>query len=187
MSSIVFCLLLSCSRWLPFSLLCRLAIFCMVVLLISSLYLVASLCSVWSTYCLSFLLYVRPISTFVSVCILQCHFFVLFLISEHGILSCSFRPNIFLSIALWAVLSLLVNCLSRDHVWQPCKPFPSTPCVTYTAVSRCVLRARAFPWCKITLFRDDGPCEEKFVRWLVGWLFNVQATCSCISGTDLLK
>ena len=32
--------------------------------------------------------------------------FVLFLISEHGILSFSFRSNIFLSIALWAVLSL---------------------------------------------------------------------------------
>ena len=32
--------------------------------------------------------------------------FVLFLISEHGILSCSFRSNIILSIALWAVLSL---------------------------------------------------------------------------------
>ena len=48
----------------------RLAIFCMVVLFISSLSLVATLCSVWSTYCPSFLLYVRPISTFVSVCIL---------------------------------------------------------------------------------------------------------------------
>ena len=45
--------------------------------------------------------------------------FVLFLISEHGILSCSFRSNIFLSIALWAVLSLFVICLFRDHVWQP--------------------------------------------------------------------
>ena len=37
-------------RWFPPSLLCRLAIFCMVVLLISSLSLVATLCSVWSTY-----------------------------------------------------------------------------------------------------------------------------------------
>ena len=45
--------------------------------------------------------------------------FVLFLISEHGILSFSFRSNIFLSIALWAVLSLFVICLFRDHVWQP--------------------------------------------------------------------
>ena len=66
MSSIVLCLLLSCSRWFPPSLLCRLAI----VIYISSLSLVATLCSVWSTYCPSFLLYVRPISTFVSVCIL---------------------------------------------------------------------------------------------------------------------
>ena len=70
MSSIVFCLLLSCFRWFPPSLLCRLAIFCMVILLISSLFLVATLCSVWSIYCLSFLLYVQPINTFVSVCIL---------------------------------------------------------------------------------------------------------------------
>ena len=69
-SSIAFCLLLSCSRWFPPSLLCRLAIFCMVVLLISSLSLVATLCSVWSTYCPLVLLYVQPISTFVSVCIL---------------------------------------------------------------------------------------------------------------------
>ena len=68
MSSIV-CLLLSSSRWFT-PLLCRLAIFRLAVPLISSLSLVASLCSVWSTYCPSFLLYDRPISTFVSVCIL---------------------------------------------------------------------------------------------------------------------
>ena len=74
-SSIVSCLLLSCSRLFPPSLLRRLAIFCMVVLLSSSLSLVATLCSVWPTYCPTFLLYVRPISTFVSVCILQCQLF----------------------------------------------------------------------------------------------------------------
>ena len=45
--------------------------------------------------------------------------FVLFLISEHGILFCGFRSNIFLSIALWAVLNMFVICLLRDHVWQP--------------------------------------------------------------------
>ena len=28
-------------------------------------------------------------------------------------------PTFFHSIALWAVLSLLVICLFRDHVWQP--------------------------------------------------------------------
>ena len=39
-------------------------------LLISSLSWVVTLCSVWSTYCPSFLLYDWPISTFVSVCIL---------------------------------------------------------------------------------------------------------------------
>ena len=67
MPSIVLCLLLSCSRWFPPSLLCRLAIFCLVVPLISSLSLVVTLCSVWSTYCPSFLLYARPISTFTFI------------------------------------------------------------------------------------------------------------------------
>ena len=46
MSSIVFCLLLSCSRWFPPYLLCRLAIFYLAVPLISSLSLVATVCSV---------------------------------------------------------------------------------------------------------------------------------------------
>ena len=63
MSSIVLCLLLSCFMWFPPSLFCRLAIFCIVVLLISSLSLVVTPCSVWSAYCPSFSLYVRPIST----------------------------------------------------------------------------------------------------------------------------
>ena len=69
--SIVFCLLLSCSRWFPPSLPCHLAIFYLGVPFISSLSLVATLCSVWFIYCLSFLLYVRPISIFVSVCIIS--------------------------------------------------------------------------------------------------------------------
>ena len=43
MYSIVFCLLLSCSRWFPPSLLCYLAIFYVVIPLISSLSLVATL------------------------------------------------------------------------------------------------------------------------------------------------
>ena len=60
MSPIVFYLLLSGSRWFPSSLLCRLAIFCLVVLLISSLSLVATLCSVWSTYCPSFVILLCP-------------------------------------------------------------------------------------------------------------------------------
>ena len=100
MPSIAFCLLLSCSRWLPPSLLCRLAIFCLVVPLISSLPLVATLGSVFPVYCPSFLLYARPSSIF-SVCILQCHSSLLFfLIKEHGTLSCIFKFNIVLSIAL---------------------------------------------------------------------------------------
>ena len=119
-SSFVFCLLLSWSRWFPPSLVCRLSIFCLVVLLISSLSLVATLCGVWSTYRPSFLLYVRPTSTFVSACILWCQLSLFFSwLSGHGILSCSFRSNIFLSISLWAVLGLFVICFLRDHVWQP--------------------------------------------------------------------
>ena len=51
MPSTVFCLLLSCSRWFPPSLLGHLTIFYLVVPLISSLSLIATLCSVWSTYC----------------------------------------------------------------------------------------------------------------------------------------
>ena len=47
------------------------------------------------------------------------YFFVFFPISEHGILPCNFRSSIFLSTALWVVLSLFVICLLRDHVWQP--------------------------------------------------------------------
>ena len=45
-----------------------------------------------------------------SVYSLMSTIFVLFLISEHGILFCSFRPNISLSIALSAVLSLSIVC-----------------------------------------------------------------------------
>ena len=88
------CLLLSCPRWFPQSLLCRLAIFHLVVRLISFFILVAPLCSIWSAYCPSFLLFVRPLTAFVLI------IFVRFLIFEHGILSGSFRFNIFHSIAL---------------------------------------------------------------------------------------
>ena len=59
-SSIVVCLLLSLSRWFPPSLLRHLAIFCLVDLLISSLSFIATLCSIWSTYCPSFLPYDWP-------------------------------------------------------------------------------------------------------------------------------
>ena len=111
MSSIVVCLLLSCSWWFPPSLLCRLAIFCVVVLLISSLSLVATLCDVWSTYCPSFLLCVRPISTFVSVCILKCQsslFFSWFLsiVSHLAAFDPTFSSPLFFgrfSVCLWIV------------------------------------------------------------------------------------
>ena len=45
--------------------------------------------------------------------------FVFALISRHGILSFNFAFNIFLSIALCAVLSLWVVALVNDHVWHP--------------------------------------------------------------------
>ena len=57
MPSIVVCLGLSCSTWFP-PLLCCLATFWLVVLLIFSLSLVVSLWNAWSTCCLLFLLYV---------------------------------------------------------------------------------------------------------------------------------
>ena len=100
-SSIALCLLLSCSRWFTPSLLCRLAIFCMVVL-VDLLPLLG---------CHSVQRLVHLLSFVLATCPAHLHFcfivysimsiiFVLFLISEHGILSYSFRPNIFLSIAL---------------------------------------------------------------------------------------
>ena len=99
--SIVFCLLLSCSRWFPPSLLGHLAILYLVVSLISSLSLAATLCSIWPIYCPSFLLYVRPISLFcLSVYSIKSVIFVPFLISQHGALSGSFEFSIFRSIAL---------------------------------------------------------------------------------------
>ena len=110
--SIVLCLLLSCSRWFPPSLLCRLAIFYLVFPLISSLSLVATLCNVWSTYCPSFLLYVRPISTFVSERIL-CQL-SLFLSWSLGMVYCRFRLNIFLSLAL---LSGSLSIVGHRSCW----------------------------------------------------------------------
>ena len=77
--SVVLCWLLFCSRWFPPSLLHCLAIICLVVLLIFSLSLVATLCIFWSTYCPSFLLYVLPISTFIAVYILYCQISLFFL------------------------------------------------------------------------------------------------------------
>ena len=58
MPSIVVCLMLSFSRWFPSPLPYHRAIFYLVVLLIFSLSLVATLCNTWSICCLSFSLYV---------------------------------------------------------------------------------------------------------------------------------
>ena len=67
MSSIFVCLLPSYSRWFPPSLLCHLAIFCLVVLSTSSLSLAATLCIALSTYYPLILLYDRPISTAITL------------------------------------------------------------------------------------------------------------------------
>ena len=93
MPSVVFCLLLSFSRWFPPSLLCRLAIFCLVVPLISSLSLVATLCSVQSIYCPPFFIPPVHVQSCFSVYSITLTIFVLCLISEHGTLSCSFKLN----------------------------------------------------------------------------------------------
>ena len=123
MSSIAFCLLLSCSRWFLPSVLCRLAIFCLVVLLISSLSLVATLCSVCSTYCPSFLLCVRPISHFCfSVYSIMPITFVIFLISQDNRLS----SDIWLCVKALAVSRGARDCLynskrkhdSVDDLWE---------------------------------------------------------------------
>ena len=75
---------------------------------------------------LSFILAICPTHLYFcfSVYSIMSIVFVLFLISEHGIVCWSFRPNIFLPVALWVVLSLFVNCLlrpclaARGHCWQ---------------------------------------------------------------------
>ena len=58
-----------------------------------------------------------------SPLLFQCVFckvsYVLFLISEHGILFFSFSLTFSSPFALWAVLSLFVNCLLRDHFGYP--------------------------------------------------------------------
>ena len=146
MSSIVFCLLLSCFTFhlgfvhplqdvalhqcLPLSSVCCFPVpggsllFCYVVLPSSAWSTSWFLPSPWLPLCAAFGPPVVLHSCYVSSpykLLFKCLFydiFVLFLISEHGILSCSFRPNIFFSIALWAVLSLFVNCLLRDHIWR---------------------------------------------------------------------
>ena len=95
LSSLVLCLLLSCSRWFPPSLLCRLAIFCLVVLLISSLDLLG---------CHSVQRLVHLLSFILAICRAHLHFcfsvysimsiiFVLLLISEYGIYLVALDPT----------------------------------------------------------------------------------------------
>ena len=82
--SISFCLVLACSTWFPPSLICRLDIFYLVVSLISSLSLVATVCSVWSVCCPSFFAICQTnfhiCFSVYSIMSITC---VLFLVSEH--------------------------------------------------------------------------------------------------------
>ena len=43
--------------------------------------------------------------------------FLIFLICKHGILFCSFRPSMFISIALWSVLGLFVGFFSGETMF----------------------------------------------------------------------
>ena len=104
MPCIVLCLLLTCTRYFSPSLLCRLAIFYLVVPLISFLYVVAALCSVWSAYCPQSCYMSGPFSLLFQCVLHNVNYLismilVLFLITELGISFCIFVFNIFLSIA----------------------------------------------------------------------------------------
>ena len=39
----------------------------------------------------------------------------------------------------------------------------------------------------MTLVRQEAWADPSPLSWLVCWLLNVQATCECISGTDLRR
>ena len=105
----VFCLELSGSRWFP-PLLCSLAIFCLVhpldLLPLHVCYSVQCL-----VHLLSVILYVWPISIFVSVYILYCQLSLFFfLMSEHGTLSTEVSP----------MKSAKVSCLILTTEWNDC-------------------------------------------------------------------
>ena len=83
---------------------------------IFSMSLVATLCSAWSICCLSFLGYVQLISIFALECVsCQSSSFIFWSLSL-TLLPYSFLFDIFLSVALWAVLILSV-VLVKDHAW----------------------------------------------------------------------
>ena len=56
---------------------------------------------------------------FLLCCEFDYVFNICFCTARHGILSFNFAFNIFLSIALCAILSLWVVALVNDHVWHP--------------------------------------------------------------------
>ena len=82
----------------------------------------------FSCHCVPRLVHLLSFS--LTICPVHLHFcfsvytimpiiFVLFLISEHGILSCSFRFNIFISIALFKAINLDDLCLhSRSQLYE---------------------------------------------------------------------
>ena len=108
MLSIVLCLLRSCSKWFPPASAmssCPLLLDCRIDLFLSlvthSMQRLDQLLSFILAICLASFYFRFIVFSVMSI------IFVLFLISEHSISSCIFRYNIFLSIALWAVLTLL--------------------------------------------------------------------------------
>ena len=120
---IVLCLLLSCSRWFQPPLLCRLAIFCLGVPVITSLSLVTNVQHL--VHLFFFILAICPahLHFYLSAYSIMFIIIVLFFICEHGILSSSFRFNIFhcsLSDSQF-VCQLFIErlCLAAmGHCWQ---------------------------------------------------------------------
>ena len=99
--------------------------------------------------CHSVTLCVHRLSPYLATCPAHFHFcfstnwtisctLVLFLISGYGTLSFIFKFNIFLSMALWAVLNFWPIAFDNDHLWQP-----------YVILGRT-------HWSKTCLLRDIG-------------------------------
>ena len=101
MSSTVFCLLLSSSRVVP-SFLVMSSCHLLLGRPLDLFFLLGCHSVQRLFHLLSFILAICPahLHFYFSLYSIKSMIFVLFQISEHGILSCSFRPNIFLSIAL---------------------------------------------------------------------------------------
>ena len=121
MPSVVVCLMLSCSRRFPPSLLCRFATFCLVVLLIFSLSCVAILYNA-CTYVIFHSCYMFSHFNFCfSMSAMKSDMFVLFSDLRTWYLYCSFKCNILLSVTLRTVCHLLIKrtrLAAIGHSWQ---------------------------------------------------------------------